>query len=248
MNPARRYNSERRRIVRPHLESHFVSSGRGRPSAGGVEQRSPESKTTPPENDEHSNVGYPIGRDFDRDVAHEPWTTRSRRVGHQHGGRRLRDHGAEARATVVTVEWDLDPQPTALCGDGPELLDQLVEIFIGGGSDNGRMGRPGLAGVHRLSLTCADATHHRAVREAGRMSDAPNDPGLITPGPLIEFDDPNDPRLDLYRDLNDPAGRIQLDADQSVFVVEEARRRPAPCVRLHGALTASGRSPGADGE
>jgi tRNA G18 (ribose-2'-O)-methylase SpoU len=33
-------------------------------------------------------------------------------------------------------------------------------------------------------------------------------------------DDPDDPRLDLYRDLNDPAGRTRLVADQSVFVVE----------------------------
>jgi len=42
----------------------------------------------------------------------------------------------------------------------------------------------------------------------------------VTPGPLIEVDDPDDPRLDLYRDLNDPAGRIRLVPDQSVFVVE----------------------------
>ena len=41
-----------------------------------------------------------------------------------------------------------------------------------------------------------------------------------TPGPLIRLEDPDDPQLDLYRDLNDPAGRISLEADQSVFVVE----------------------------
>jgi tRNA G18 (ribose-2'-O)-methylase SpoU len=39
-------------------------------------------------------------------------------------------------------------------------------------------------------------------------------------GPLVEVDDPDDPRLDLYRLLNDPAGRMRLDAEQSVFVVE----------------------------
>jgi tRNA G18 (ribose-2'-O)-methylase SpoU len=33
-------------------------------------------------------------------------------------------------------------------------------------------------------------------------------------------DGADDPRLDLYRDLNDPAKRIRLDADQAVFVVE----------------------------
>ncbi len=54
------------------------------------------------------------------------------------------------------------------------------------------------------------------------MSDAPKDPPppVVTPGPLVGVDDPDDPRLDLYRDLNDPAGRIRLDADRSVFVVE----------------------------
>jgi len=33
-------------------------------------------------------------------------------------------------------------------------------------------------------------------------------------------DDPGDPRLDPYRDLNDPAARSRLDANQSIFVVE----------------------------
>jgi len=33
-------------------------------------------------------------------------------------------------------------------------------------------------------------------------------------------DDRDDPQLDLYRDLNDPARRVRLDADQAVFVVE----------------------------
>jgi len=50
--------------------------------------------------------------------------------------------------------------------------------------------------------------------------DAPRDPPFVTPGPLVEVDDPDDPRLDIYRDLNDPVRRIRLDADQSVFVVE----------------------------
>ncbi len=52
------------------------------------------------------------------------------------------------------------------------------------------------------------------------MSDAPEGPLVVTPGPLLGVDDSDDPRLDLYRDLNDPAGRIRLDADRSVFVVE----------------------------
>ena len=58
------------------------------------------------------------------------------------------------------------------------------------------------------------------MREAGGVSDAPRDPTAVTPGPLVTVDDPGDPRLDPYRDLNDPAGRIRLDADQSLFVVE----------------------------
>lgn len=40
------------------------------------------------------------------------------------------------------------------------------------------------------------------------------------PGPLVEVDDPADPRLVAYRDLNDPARRRRLEADRSVFVVE----------------------------
>jgi len=58
------------------------------------------------------------------------------------------------------------------------------------------------------------------LREAGGVSDPPKDPAVVTPGPLVEVDDPDDPRLDLYRDLNNPAVRIRLDTDQSVFVVE----------------------------
>jgi tRNA G18 (ribose-2'-O)-methylase SpoU len=52
------------------------------------------------------------------------------------------------------------------------------------------------------------------------VSDEPGDPSVVAPGLLVAVDDPDDPRLDIYRDLNDPAGRIQVDADQSVFVVE----------------------------
>jgi tRNA G18 (ribose-2'-O)-methylase SpoU len=40
------------------------------------------------------------------------------------------------------------------------------------------------------------------------------------PGPMARVDDPDDPRLDLYRDLHDPAGRIRLESERSVFVVE----------------------------
>lgn len=39
-------------------------------------------------------------------------------------------------------------------------------------------------------------------------------------GPLVEIDDPGDPRIAAYRDLNDPARRARPDADGSVFVVE----------------------------
>jgi tRNA G18 (ribose-2'-O)-methylase SpoU len=52
------------------------------------------------------------------------------------------------------------------------------------------------------------------------VSDAPVDPLVVIPGPLVAVEDPDDPRLDHYRDLNDPAGRIRPDTDQSVFVVE----------------------------
>jgi tRNA G18 (ribose-2'-O)-methylase SpoU len=52
------------------------------------------------------------------------------------------------------------------------------------------------------------------------VSDAPTDPGVHSPGPLIEVDEPDDPRLELYRDLNDPAGRLRMVANESAFVVE----------------------------
>ncbi len=52
------------------------------------------------------------------------------------------------------------------------------------------------------------------------MSDAHRGPPAVTPGPLVAVDDPADRRLDLYRRLNDPAGRRRLDAEQAVFVVE----------------------------
>jgi tRNA G18 (ribose-2'-O)-methylase SpoU len=52
------------------------------------------------------------------------------------------------------------------------------------------------------------------------MSDAPKDLPGIPPGPLVRVDNRDDTRLDHYRDLSDPARRIQLDPDQSVVVVE----------------------------
>jgi tRNA G18 (ribose-2'-O)-methylase SpoU len=51
------------------------------------------------------------------------------------------------------------------------------------------------------------------------VPDAPKDP-RVAPGSLIEVVNPDDPRLDLYRDLSDPARRIRVEADESVFVVE----------------------------
>jgi tRNA G18 (ribose-2'-O)-methylase SpoU len=60
----------------------------------------------------------------------------------------------------------------------------------------------------------------RELREACGVSDPPKDPPVVTPGPLVGVDDPDDPQLAPYRDLNDPAGRIRLAADESVFVVE----------------------------
>ena len=52
------------------------------------------------------------------------------------------------------------------------------------------------------------------------MSDVPEDPPGITPGPLIWVGDRDDPRLGHYLDLNDPAARMLQVADESVFVVE----------------------------
>jgi tRNA G18 (ribose-2'-O)-methylase SpoU len=51
------------------------------------------------------------------------------------------------------------------------------------------------------------------------VSDAPEDPPAGR-GPLIGIVNPGDARLDLYRDLNDPARRVRIEAHASVFVVE----------------------------
>jgi tRNA G18 (ribose-2'-O)-methylase SpoU len=53
------------------------------------------------------------------------------------------------------------------------------------------------------------------------VADVPKNPARAgAPGALIEVVDPDDPRLDPYRDLTDPAKRIRMEADESVFVVE----------------------------
>jgi tRNA G18 (ribose-2'-O)-methylase SpoU len=52
------------------------------------------------------------------------------------------------------------------------------------------------------------------------VTDAPPDSPAIADGPLVRVEDVNDPLLDLYRQLNDPALRAQLEAERSVFVVE----------------------------
>ena len=52
------------------------------------------------------------------------------------------------------------------------------------------------------------------------MPDVAKEPATVTPGPLVTVDDPDDPRLDVYRDLKDPAGWTPGAADRAVFVVE----------------------------
>jgi tRNA G18 (ribose-2'-O)-methylase SpoU len=53
------------------------------------------------------------------------------------------------------------------------------------------------------------------------VSDERHDPPAVaTLGPLVVVEDFDDPLLDLYRELNDPAGRMRLEADRAVFVVE----------------------------
>jgi tRNA G18 (ribose-2'-O)-methylase SpoU len=52
------------------------------------------------------------------------------------------------------------------------------------------------------------------------VSDTSKGSDGVTPGPLVEVGDRDDPRLDLYRDLNDPASRSRLEGDLPAFVVE----------------------------
>jgi tRNA G18 (ribose-2'-O)-methylase SpoU len=43
---------------------------------------------------------------------------------------------------------------------------------------------------------------------------------LSAAGPIVRLDDPEDPRLDPYRDLADPEGRRQRESERAIFVVE----------------------------
>jgi tRNA G18 (ribose-2'-O)-methylase SpoU len=52
------------------------------------------------------------------------------------------------------------------------------------------------------------------------VSNQPQDHPVVDPGELVRVEDPRDPRLALYRDLNDPASRVRVDAEHGVFVVE----------------------------
>jgi len=52
------------------------------------------------------------------------------------------------------------------------------------------------------------------------VPDTPPPPSADGPGPLVVVDDPADPGLAAYRDLNDPARRRSVEADGSIFVVE----------------------------
>jgi tRNA G18 (ribose-2'-O)-methylase SpoU len=58
------------------------------------------------------------------------------------------------------------------------------------------------------------------VREADGVPDPRRTTGADGSGPLVGVDDPDDPGLAPYRDLNDPAGRRRTAADRSIFVVE----------------------------
>jgi tRNA G18 (ribose-2'-O)-methylase SpoU len=59
-----------------------------------------------------------------------------------------------------------------------------------------------------------------AVREADGVPDMLPPPQVDPYGALVEVDDPEDPRLGAYRNLNDPARRGRVEADASIFVVE----------------------------
>jgi tRNA G18 (ribose-2'-O)-methylase SpoU len=72
----------------------------------------------------------------------------------------------------------------------------------------------------RISRDDGDGSTSHPLREAGVVSYPSKGPSVGAPGPLIAVVNPDDPRLDLYRDLNDPARRTEVEADQSVFVVE----------------------------
>jgi tRNA G18 (ribose-2'-O)-methylase SpoU len=52
------------------------------------------------------------------------------------------------------------------------------------------------------------------------MSELTGETSSTIPGPVVTVTDSSDPRLDLYRNLNDPGRRVRLESDRSVFVTE----------------------------
>jgi len=59
-----------------------------------------------------------------------------------------------------------------------------------------------------------------SVRDTGAMSTPQQNRSIDVLGPLVVVDDPDDIRLEQYRNLNDPPGRRQYEANESIFVVE----------------------------
>ena len=57
-----------------------------------------------------------------------------------------------------------------------------------------------------IEVTVGDAGTGQS-REAGGVSGRFADLPGVAPGPIVAVDDPDDRRLDLYRDLKDPAAR-----------------------------------------
>ena len=99
------------------------------------------------------------------------------------------------------------------------------KLVAPGGASGKPEGRPADSGRRSTSSTEGRRGQFRlsgasATREAGGMSIVPENAPVVAPGPLVVVDDPEDPRLDLYRDLNDPAGRPRLHDEKPVLVVE----------------------------
>ena len=173
------------RIVRPYLEGHFVSSRSGRPPDGSVEHRRPNAQTSPPDDDEHPDVSDPVGGDFNRNMADDSRTSHRGGIRNQYGRRNPRRESVEQATAGIAIERNLNADPAALCGDGPRLFDQLVEILGACRSDDCRLGNATTCGSHRLSLPRPRRHAPLAMRQMEPETPAPSTARPERPSPLF---------------------------------------------------------------
>ena len=144
----------------------------------------PQCQTSPPDDDEHPDVSDPVGGDFNRNVADDSRTSHRGGIRNQYGRRNPRRESVEQATAGIVIERNLNTDPAALCGDGPRLFDQLVEILGACRSDDRRLGNATTCGSHRLSLPRPRRNTPLAMRQMEPETPAPSTAWPERPSPL----------------------------------------------------------------